>query len=163
MENEIWKDIPGYEGIYQINEFGEVYMMKYKKIKKTYKNKKNYILIKLSKNNKEKTFGIHQLVACTFLNHSIDGMKKVVNHKDLNKNNNHKDNLEIISNRENCNKKHLKTSSVYTGVHYNKKNKNWIATVSVNGKSKYLGSFKNEKEASITYLNYLKLIQDENK
>lgn len=158
MENEIWKDIPNYEGLYKINDFGVVYGIKRKNIVKTYKNIKGYTLIKLSKNNKCRTFGVHQLVACTFLNHAINGMKHVINHKDLNKDNNYKDNLEIITNRENCNKKHLKSSSSYTGVHYNKINKNWNATISINGKSKYLGTFKNEEEAALAYINYLKTI-----
>ena len=158
---EIFEDIPDYEGLYKITNRGKVYGVKRKIIVKTYKNSKGYICIKLNKDNKRKTFGVHQLVASTFLNHIINGMTKVVNHKDLNKENNYKDNLEIISNRENCNKKHLKSSSQHIGVSYNKRNKNWISSISINGTTKYIGSFKNEKEASLAYLEQLKILNNE--
>ena len=82
-------------------------------------------------------------------------MLLVVNHIDFNKLNNNVNNLEIVSNRVNTSKNHLKSTSKYTGVYYNKINKSWIADISINGKSNYLGSFKTEEEANQKYLQYL--------
>jgi hypothetical protein len=86
-------------------------------------------------------------------------MKLVINHVDFNKLNNKVDNLEIITNRKNANQKHLKSSSVYTGVCWHKPNKKWMSYISINGKSKYLGLFTNELEASEAYQKELKQIK----
>jgi hypothetical protein len=79
----------------------------------------------------------------------------VVNHKDFNKLNNNLDNLEIITQRQNTNKKHLKSSSQYIGVFWNKQNKKWKSQIRINKKIKYLGYFVNEIDAHNAYQNAL--------
>ena len=148
---EIYKDVIGYEGIYQISNFGNVKNCKTNLIKNAYLEKNGYYSITLRKNGTGKTRKIHQLVAESFLNHKRCGLKLVVNHIDLDKTNNKVDNLEIITNRENCNRKHLKSSSKYIGVHWNTKDKKWKSVISINGKSKFLGYFISELEASKAY------------
>ena len=86
-ELELWKQIKGYEELYQISSFGRVKSMHknpYKILKSTLRGE--YMGIQLNKNNKGKTFSVHRLVALTFLkdNDTI----KIVNHKDCNKLNN---------------------------------------------------------------------------
>lgn len=157
----IWEDIPEYEGLYKINNRGDVINSNRNTTVSPYINHKGYLCIKLSKNNKRRTYGVHQLVAITFLNHKPCKLKLVINHKNLNKLDNYVDNLEIISNRENKTKSHLKSSSKYTGVYYNNINKSWIADISINGKSKYLGSFKNEEDANLCYVQNLNNIKNE--
>lgn len=159
---EIWKNINNFEG-YQISNFGNVKSLSRiilnrgilpfsskEKILKQNLNK-GYFYVSLSKNGKVKTLLVHQLVAIEFLNHTPEKFVLTVNHKDFNKQNNKLENLEIVTVRENSNQKHIKSSSKYTGVHWVKNKKNWRSTITINGKNKYLGSFKNEIDASNAY------------
>ena len=103
---EIWKDIQGYEGLYQISNLGriknkhnKILKLSNKRWKKESCPQNDYKKIRLSKNGKSKGFSVHRLVAREFLN---DYDKKLeVNHKDGNKSNNKVSNLEMISHREN--------------------------------------------------------------
>lgn len=116
---EIWKDIKGYEGLYQISNLGNVksliqwvgnkYSDKYikkEKILKTsiqYANKnKNYCrcIVNLAKNKHKKSYKVHQLVAQAF----IPNPKKLkeINHIDGDSLNNKIDNLEWCTHSENA-------------------------------------------------------------
>lgn len=91
---EIWKDIKGYEGLYQISNLGKI--KSNKKILKPYINKKDgYAYIGLHKNKNNKVLKIHRLVAQTFIDNPNNLPQ--VNHKDENKTNNSIDNLEWCS------------------------------------------------------------------
>lgn len=101
MKSIIWRDIKGYEGIYQISNYGEVMrLMSYdskghlrnSRILKQQKNKYGYLQIGLHKNGKEKKYLIHRLVAETFIENPYNHPE--VNHKDENKKNNSVSNLE---------------------------------------------------------------------
>lgn len=102
METEIWKDIVGYEGYYQVSENGKVkssYGHNGKAILKTSINKKGYLSYTLTKNGQRKGFSCHRLVAIMFIpqgNHNLQ-----VNHIDGDKNNNHFSNLEWCTCKEN--------------------------------------------------------------
>ena len=150
---EIWKDIIGFEKIYQVSSFGNIISLKFGKEKKLQKiiDSKGYYQIKLYKNKKAYTKKIHQLVAISFLNHIPNKHILVVNHKDFNTLNNNVDNLEIVTQRENTSFKHIKYSSQYTGVSWNKRNKKWGASIRINGKSKHLGLFMREYDAYLAY------------
>ena len=154
---EQWVDIVGYEKLYQISNFGNVKSLKYGKIKllKGAINNYGYRQVNLTKNKMVKSFKIHQLVAIHFLGHKPNGYESVINHIDFNRLNNTITNLEIITPRENTNKKHLKTSSSSTGVSWHKEKSKWISQIYYNGKLKFLGYFKTEKEASNAYQNEL--------
>lgn len=94
---EVWKDIKGYEGLYQISNYGRVKSFKMKKAQhvyllKPYPTKCGYLRVSLSKNNKYKGELIHRLVANYFLDNPNN--YKEVNHKDENKQNNCVENLE---------------------------------------------------------------------
>lgn len=163
MENEIWKSIEGFEN-YQISNHREVKSINYNntkkwKILKKALNGHGYFHVSLCKNNTKKTIRIHQLVAVAFMNHNPTGTHDlVVNHIDFNRQNNNLLNLEIITQRENSNKKHLKSSSQYTGVYFNKVHKKWISSIRIGKKFKHLGLFVNEIDASNAYQEYLKKI-----
>lgn len=166
---EEWKDIPNYKGIYQASSLGRIKSLsrvclvkgKYPYIRKDIilrqsKSKtKKYYNVTLTKGDDGLNFNIHQLIAMAFLNHTPCGMSMVVNHKNLNKLDNRAENFEIITSRENTNRKHLKSSSQYTGVIWHKHRCKWQATIVVNGINKYLGIFSNEEDASICYENAL--------
>jgi len=151
---EIWKTIPGFEN-YEVSNKGRVKSLKFGKerIKKQSINNSGYLVLNLFKNGKRKQFQIHQLVAITFLNHKPDGHNIVVDHIDNNPLNNKLENLQLITNRENNSKDKKGKSSKYIGVCYDKNAKKFKAQIQINGKSKYLGLFKNPKIAHAVYLN----------
>ena len=104
MENiEIWKDIPDYEGLYQVSTLGNVKSLKRGKerLLKPSKTNNGYMFVTLYKNTKHKIFKVHRLVAMTFLENPNN--LSCVNHKDENKDNNHVDNLEFCTHEYNNN------------------------------------------------------------
>ena len=155
MQKEIWKDIPGYEGIYQASTFGKIKSVKRKIFRKLSLSSNGYLQVILFKNNTKKTRTVHSIVCETFKNHKPNGHKLVINHKDFNKLNNHLDNFEIVTHRVNSNKKHLTGSSKYTGVSWHKRDKKWCAKIEINGKQIHLGYFKSEFKAHLTYKEVL--------
>lgn len=150
---EIWKDVKGYEGIYEVSNLGRVKSLKLGRIKimKSNPNSDGYLRLNLTKMGKGNNFKVHQLVAVAFLGHIPCGLDLVINHKDFNRQNNHVDNLEIVSSRENGNQKHLISSSKYTGVSWVKSRNKWLAQILINGKQKNLGRFVNEYDAHLAY------------
>lgn len=106
FEIEIWKDIEGYEGLYQVSNMGNVKSLNYKRsgkerLLKPRKNKLGYMFVGLYKDNKPKNFRVHRLVAMTFLENPNN--LSCVNHKDENPSNNHVDNLEFCTHEYNMN------------------------------------------------------------
>lgn len=99
---EVWKDVPGYEGLYQVSSLG--------RLKRVFKNGKDrllsgkqdkdgYIQVIVSRNQSKKYCRLHRLVAEAFIQNP-EG-KPVVNHKDKNVQNNAADNLEWATVSEN--------------------------------------------------------------
>jgi hypothetical protein len=115
MQKEVFKDIPNYEGKYQISNLGRVKSLKRivvypdkrkdrvqdERILKTGLSSKRYLSVSLWKNGKPRTKLIHVLIAEAFLNHKPCGMKLVVDHINAIKTDNRLDNLQLITNREN--------------------------------------------------------------
>ncbi len=89
---EVWKDIAGYEGLYQVSNFGRVRSLE-RVVQHMHSGKLTLpSKLKEPKGGKRKQISIHRLVAETFIPNP-DGLP-CVNHKDENKTNNHVDNLE---------------------------------------------------------------------
>lgn len=101
MTEEIWKDIPEYEGLYRVSSHGRFMSMKKFKWKMDYINSYPHIYKTkaLFKNGIKKTTFAHRLVAMAFIPNPEN--KPVVNHKDLNPGNNRVDNLEWVTSSEN--------------------------------------------------------------
>tara|TARA_R110002167_G_scaffold13384_1_gene55817 strand:+ start:2803 stop:3279 length:477 start_codon:yes stop_codon:yes gene_type:complete len=156
---ETYKAVKNHEGIYEVSELGNVKSLKYgvERQVKPILSTSGYLFVNLYKDNKTKARTIHQLVAEAFLDHTPNGHERVVNHIDFNKLNNKVVNLEIIANRDNSNKKHLKSSSKYTGVDL-RSNGKWRAQIYTDGKQRYIGSFKEEIDAHNAYQNELSKI-----
>ena len=99
----MWKDIKGYEGIYQISDKGEIKRLfkgGREKLVKGYGGSK-YKTVCLSASNNRNTFYVHRLVAETFLEKPESNELLEVNHKDGNKHNNRVENLEWVTLRGN--------------------------------------------------------------
>lgn len=123
---EIWKDVVGYEGLYQVSNFGKIKSydkwsdMPRGRGKQFYPakelsictNDKGYLQVTLYKNRKGLNKTIHILVAKAFIPNPLG--KPCVNHKDLNKANPHVDNLEWCTLSENS--KHACDNGVMTGA-----------------------------------------------
>ena len=151
---EIWKEVPGYE-FYQVSNLGKIKSFHFgkEKILKNKINKDGYFYVGLSDKGIRKHIRVHQIVAMAFLNHKRCGFKWVVNHINFNKSDNRVENLEIVTNRENCNKKHIESSSKYVGVHWQKNRNKWVAMIQINGFRKNIGRFTNEYDAHLAYQN----------
>ena len=102
---EIWKDIKGYEGIYQVSNLGRIKSLKRKvshkrlgafnvpeRILVSVDKGLGYMIVGLFKDNKQKMMRVHRLVAQAFIPNPKN--YNLINHKDENPSNNHVDNLE---------------------------------------------------------------------
>ena len=104
MNNERWKEIPGYEGLYEVSTCGQVRSIRDNK--NTYNGKilsprikSGYHVFTISKNSKPRTFKAARIVATTFLPNPEN--KATVNHKNGIKNDDRLENLEWASVSEN--------------------------------------------------------------
>ena len=97
------KDIEGYEGLYKITDQGDVitYQLKIPRKMKPKKDKRGYLLITLSKNNKGTTYRINRLVAKAFIPNTEN--KPQVNHINEIKTDNRVVNLNWMTAKENMN------------------------------------------------------------
>ena len=97
---EKWRDIPGYEGFYQVSDLGNIRSIRFNKIRNMKSwDSHGYRAVELCVNNDRYTVGIHRLVALTFIPNPEN--KPEVNHKDRNKSNNNVENLEWVTPSEN--------------------------------------------------------------
>lgn len=176
QEKEVWRDVPGYEGYYQVSNTGIVRSLDrwviYKSGRKQlYKgrffegsNINGYKQITLSKKGKQKRFFIHQVVAMAFLDHEPNGHTLVVDHIDGDKVNNRVENLQIVTHRDNtttCFRKDRDSlTSEYVGVFFAKGKGKWVAQICFDGKQIHLGVFDSELKASKAYQSALSKIKD---
>ena len=115
---EIWRDIKGYEGLYQVSNYGKVRSldrttfansrwgkvrsMNFKgRIIKQFVGKNGYMKVSLCKDGKVHSKDVHRLVYEAFIREIVEGMQ--VNHIDENKTNNKVENLNLLTPKENSN------------------------------------------------------------
>ena len=156
---EIALPVVGFEDLYEISSKGRV--SNYRKILSPFVNNSGYQVIDLNINGIRVKKLVHRLVAETFLENPLN--KKEVNHKDGNKLNNSKENLEWTTSSEN--KKHalqtglkiyniptkgkkLGKASKYHNVSYDKSRNKWIGFLRVNKQTYYQKRFDTEIEAA---------------
>ena len=111
---EIWKDIQGYEGLYQVSNLGRVKSLgrfidrlvtgnywQEERILKPNKTKHGYLMVALRKNNKPNYFKVHRLVAITFIPNPEN--KPQIDHINAIKTDNTVNNLRWVTAKENVN------------------------------------------------------------
>ena len=98
---EIWKNIEGYEGEYQVSNTGKVRSLKNNLILKQQCDRYGYFNVRLYKKTKGKTIRVHRLVAKAFIPNTSN--LNVVNHIDENPQNNNVENLEWCTQKYNAN------------------------------------------------------------
>ena len=101
MTNERWIDVPGYEGLYQVSNLGQVVSISRNGtnggVLKFDKNNAGYHQVRLYKGNKSRVFRVHRLVASAFIYPS----EMDVNHKNGIKTDNRLKNLEYVTASQN--------------------------------------------------------------
>ena len=114
LEQEQWRDIDGYDGMYQVSNIGRVRSLKYGKVRvmKQGKNRKGYLFVNLYRDGKQKNVSVHRLVAQAFIEND-DETKIYINHRDECKQNNRLWNLEYCTAQYN---------NTYNNVNWRRKN-----------------------------------------
>ena len=117
-QEEVWKDIEGYEGYYQVSSHGRIKSLKRgwrsrEKIRVFSKAPNGYYRMVLSANNIRKTISAHRAVAEAFIPNPHN--YETVNHLDFDKSNNNVNNLEWASMKENT------RHACINGRHYRKR------------------------------------------
>lgn len=172
-QNEIWKSVPGYEGLYEVSNLGNAKSLdrtiiykdgrvapkKGRILKPTFNKSIKYLYVSLSKEGKVRKFLMHQLVAMGFLGHTRCNYKRVINHLNENQLDNRVENLEVTSQRRNV-LHSKKRKSKYPGVYQEKNTKNWRTRIYFEGKKISLGSYPTEEEAGAVYQNALAEIEN---
>ena len=100
---EFWKDIEGYEGLYQVSNTGQIKSLKINRIRKPRPNNNGYLLIDLHKNGEKKTYQVHRLVAEAFLSNEEELPE--IDHINNDRQDNRVCNLQWISHVENLRKR----------------------------------------------------------
>jgi len=158
---EIWKEVKGYEGYYEVSNLGRVKSTRFKKVRllKSPVNGSGYPQVGLSIKGNTKYFYVHKLVAMTFLNHKPNDNSLVIDHIDNDKLNNKISNLQLITHRLNASKDRNGGTSKYVGVCWSKASSKWGASITINGRQKNLGVFSCELKAAYVYNKALKNIK----
>lgn len=166
---EVWKDISGFEGFYQISNLGNVKSLGRlvksgsgkrenqvrwhpERILKPTVGKVGYKVINLRKGSDSRHDYIHRLMANEFIQQLKDGLE--VDHIDGDKLNNSLSNLRVCSaqkNLWNVKKRLGNYTSKFKGVCFDKVKNKFKAEITINYKSKHLGYFKTEEEAAECY------------
>lgn len=145
---EVWKQIKGFEGYYEVSNFGNVrsidrYVYQqgreqlYKGVQiSPYKINSGYLCVRLSKGNKKKGYLVHRLVAEAFIQNPQSLPQ--INHKDENKHNNNIENLEWCT---------LSYNASYGTLPQKKKEKFGHRVCQYDNRGSFLRTFTSSREA----------------
>lgn len=165
MIKEVWKPVKGFGKYYEVSNCGRVrskdrysenrfskWLRKGRVLKEVY-DKRGYPMVHLINDKVSLTRRIHVLVWDAFGKQKRSGRRLQVDHKDENKKNNHINNLQLLTNRENVTKRFVGQRLLPTGVYRQEGTKKYMAQISINGKSIYLGYFETVESARRAYKN----------
>lgn len=170
MGKEVWKNIPGYEGLYMASSLGNIKNCErlikrsrggFQKLKETIlKQHTNvstgYNTVALSKDGRALTKAVHRLVMAAFHGES----DLIVDHKNRIKTDNREKNLRYATQRDNTGFSARNKLGI-VGVSINPENytKRYRSRINVDGKLKELGSYHTPHEAGAAYQNYKSQLQ----
>jgi len=173
---EIWKDIPNYEGYYQASNLGRVRSLDRTVTysdgrERFYKGKiidgsvqKGYRQTTLRGDGIVRTLKFSQIIAMAFLGHEPNGHKLVVDHINGDKSDDRVENLRIVTQRANittCFRSDRGSfSSGHVGVSWIERHSAWRSIIAHNGVAVRLGEYDTELEASNAYQSALSKIKD---
>lgn len=165
---ENWRDVPGYDGLYQVSNFGRIKVLSQtvnakngstrttpEVIMKVEINYNGYCSIRLVRDGKRMRHRVHLLVWDAFGDGKRDGKHVVVDHIDNDKTNCHISNLQLLTGRENVIKS-KKKGGCLVGAYYN--GNTWFSKIKIGDKYKYLGAFQTEIEAHQAYMKEKELL-----
>ena len=162
---EIWKDIIGYENLYQVSNLGRIKRIlfinnkitkKQEKILKLQINKRNRIYVCLYKNNNRKNCLVHRLVAKAFISNPNNYPE--INHIDGNSTNNNINNLEWCTAKYNM--KHAYENNLSHLKKYNEKHKK--AIMRDDGK-KYTSSYEAAEDLNVSVCSIRDVLKNRTK
>ena len=133
---EKWKDIKGYEGVYQVSDQGRVRGGRFSRVLAPVNNGRGYFRVTLCNGDTRERLYIHRLVADAFIPNP--DRKTEVNHIDCNPANNRASNLEWVTSSENT--KHAMACGKL--VAWNNKSMPVVATSVTTGKQKHFNSIR---------------------
>ena len=122
---ENWKAVIGYEGLYEVSNLGRIRSLYYgrTRVLKTYKGNRDYLIVSLSKDGKQKTYTVHRLVANAFIPNPEN--KPEIDHINTITTDNRVENLRYVTPKENSNndltRKHMSESK--KGRHHSEETK----------------------------------------
>ena len=147
------KTIPGFPD-YACDEAGNVYRRKNEKlIPKSFSvDKDGCYLVKMSNGKRKVSHTVQRIIAQTFLPDWNEGL--AVLHIDEDKTNNKLSNLMLLTMQD-------KAAVQCKGYSLTSSNK-WAASIKINGRKTYLGSFETEEDARLAYLTAKKTLRERN-
>lgn len=151
---EVYKTLTEFGSKYAVSDLGNVKNVNTGYVKSINPNKQGYIVANLIWDGNSKFIPVHKLVAMAFLGHKPNGMGEVVDHINNIPNDNRLENLQIVSNRENCTK-----DKDSPGATFIKSSGKWRARVYVDGASKHIGVYPSKEEALEAYNEELKNLE----
>jgi hypothetical protein len=148
---EVWKTIPGYEGLYEVSSLGRIKSLKRngtpERIRVGKEDINGYPQLSLTINRKLKTFRIHKLVQLGF-----DLGEGMVDHINRDRTDNRLENLRVVTARENA--LNSANNNELPGAYYFPRNtkKPWMSKITIEGEEVYLGYFETKEDASAAYM-----------
>lgn len=151
-QEEIWKPVVGFEGLYEVSSLGRIKSLHRgrEKIRKLCVHTDGYIVLTISKKGKPRACKVHRLMGYAFLDLADDLQ---IDHINGIKGDNRLENLRVVTRQQNARSyRTFSGSSKYRGVAASDCRKNpWRAQIGLDGKVVSLGAFKTEKEGAEAY------------
>jgi hypothetical protein len=145
---ERWRIVKDYPN-YMVSDLGRVKNIVTGRLLKPTANKQGYVKINLHNSSRRKIWSIHLLIAEAFLGHETDGTHKiVVDHINNDKLDNRLENLQLITNRENCSKD--RNRELPSGI-YQRSSGRYCVRLKIGNKRPYFGTFDTPEAASTAY------------
>lgn len=161
LEGEVWKDIPNYEELYQVSNFGRVRSLPRTMGENTKSNKGSilaesfcigYKQVSLTKDGKSQSKRVHRLVMLAFIGKSKNNM--VIDHINADRSDNRLENLRYCTQRENSQFKSLREKG-YVGVSKLGKSERWVSSINIEKRRYTIGIFDTKEEAIEAYKDAL--------